>query len=492
MADRYLRATGDWNGPVWAATSGGAAGSAATPTTNDNVFIAANYTVTLTGDSVCNNFSQTNGRLNLNGHKLTVYGLGGFSSTGSTARTLDLEGGILELLYPSMYYSGGFSLTGSNLTFYSTDSLIILNYRYDDAPNEVFDTLHKTFTDVVINLGQETSNSITLNITGYPAFRSLIIQSKNSAAHTVNLDDGTSILVDKFIAIGSSTANKLTIKSETGETPAIIGEKIYGTGSSYGQSVAMQDVLPNFSKPYIGSNSTQTLSGWLLQDPPKIATLTDDFPGSSLGADWYDWSGGNLSVSDNKVTINTGTAAETYRGFNTAASHWDATDSSSSIKIEFGSPNADIGAVFMWEHTPDKQVYLEISDGYAMLFTNYLSNWTWHGEIAHSDSYYYRLRESGGTVYAEYSTNGRTWNPIANTTPAFPLYSVKVQIYTSTSAPVSARNISFSKFNIEPELTLRGIKVYDGADWAEKPVKVWTGADWEEKPVKYWDGSDWV
>lgn len=37
-----------------------------------------------------------------------------------------------------------------------------------------------------------------------------------------------------------------------------------------------------------------------------------------------------------------------------------------------------------------------------------------------------------------------------------------------------------------------GIKVWDGADWAYKPVKVWTGSQWVEKPVKVWDGNDWV
>ena len=37
-----------------------------------------------------------------------------------------------------------------------------------------------------------------------------------------------------------------------------------------------------------------------------------------------------------------------------------------------------------------------------------------------------------------------------------------------------------------------GIKVYNGATWAYKPVKVYNGATWVAKPVKVWDGSSWV
>ena len=57
MANRYLRATGNWNGAVWAATDSGTAGSAATPTASDTVYIGNALTdglvVTLTADAEC-------------------------------------------------------------------------------------------------------------------------------------------------------------------------------------------------------------------------------------------------------------------------------------------------------------------------------------------------------------------------------------------------------------------------------------------------------
>ncbi|WP_192378810.1 hypothetical protein [Rhodococcus rhodochrous] len=36
------------------------------------------------------------------------------------------------------------------------------------------------------------------------------------------------------------------------------------------------------------------------------------------------------------------------------------------------------------------------------------------------------------------------------------------------------------------------IKVFDGSEFAPKPVKVWNGTEWVTKPVKRWDGSNWV
>lgn len=442
MADRFLRASGNWSSTsVWS-TSPGGAGGASVPGPNDVAIMPSNFTVTINQNVNCAAIIQAAGTITNTSYNVT---LKSFYSYSSAARTINMGSGVWTINPDSN--GSAFELEDSNLTLNAGSSLLVINATYSASPTS-FATLSKTFNDVRINLGYNSSNSINLNLSGSPTFRSLDIRSVNSQAHYVNFDSGSTTTVNKLIAIGYDSSNKLTLRPYSGNATI----DFTAGGSSYGQYVHAQVYADGAGvTKYIGASSTASGgTGWTTSNAPKLATLTDDFTGSSLGADWYDWSGGNLSVSGNKATINTGTAAGTYRGFNTAASHWDATGSASSVKIEYGSANANISAIFMWEYTQDKQVYLEISEGYAMLFTNYLSNWTWHGEIAHSDSYYYRLRESGGTVYAEYSTNGWTWNSIANTTPAFPLYSVKVQIYTSTSAPVLARNISFSKFNLLP------------------------------------------
>ena len=295
MASRYLRATGNWNGPVWAATSGGAAGSAATPTIDDDVYVAANYTVTVTANASCNSLTHTNGTINLsNYYKLTSRIA--FVSSGSASRTINLNEGHLYIPEAIAGGSANFSLEGSNLNFNAGDSTITLNYwgGFDGPPlfEGYFNTSSKTFNDVIINI--DTSNGYEnspLNITGSPTFRSLIIQSKNNQAHTVVFDNGSSITADKLVAIGSSVSNKLTLRYAT-EFSTSTWFSATNKGTVYGQNLAL-DGFSAVGSPtvphYIGSNSTVGYSAgsqvWLLQDPPKISTLVDPLttaPGSNL------------------------------------------------------------------------------------------------------------------------------------------------------------------------------------------------------------------
>ena len=290
---RYLRATGNWNGAVWADTSGGTAGSAATPTASDPVYIAANFTVTLTEDASCDRLEHTNGTISLSSYKLTVSNnqAGSFQSTGNNARTINMGSGTIHVKETASWASvwSLFVLSGSNLTFNAGTSLLQIDYIGSpaDLPDgALFATGSKTFNDVRINLSGEYPRP--LSITGSPTFRSLVIQSKNSAAHTVNFD--SPFYTSKFIAIGSSTTNRLTIGGDAGFF--IFADKT----DTYGQFVDMQliDYSADRATHYIGSNSVQVGGGgWLLQDPPKISTLVDQFTGSALSSLWGQTSSGS-------------------------------------------------------------------------------------------------------------------------------------------------------------------------------------------------------
>lgn len=282
MAQRYLRATGNWNSPVWAATSGGAAGSAATPTPEDDVYISANYTVTLTANAACAYLSHTNGTLSLSSYTLTT---GFFSSGGNTARTLNLGSGTL-IVGPGDF--GMFDIFGSNLTLNAGTSLVKLRPQYSGG--ETFSTLNKSFNDVVIEMGSWGSSTTSLDIIGSPTFRSLIIQSKNSAAHTVNFsngEDASQISLGKFVAIGSSPSNRLTLTSDfmASISPSRSGATVYGQNIHLERVYADGWVNGEDGPTYIGSNSTTDYAdGWILQDPPKISTLVDPLtiaPGSN-------------------------------------------------------------------------------------------------------------------------------------------------------------------------------------------------------------------
>lgn len=268
MASRYLRASGNWDGPVWAATSSGTAGSASTPTASDDVYLSTNRVVILTADAECNSILSSGppmapyGNIQLNEYDLHVFGSATAECTIDGNGTLTVDGNYT-----------------ANSDIGSFPSLIVLN----NSGNRTFTTYSRVFNDVRINM---SGTGETLNITGSPTFRSLIIQSKNSAAHTVNFDSGATVSVDKFIVIGSGSSNKIILQPSSYPSGTTT---IQNVNSSYGQYAHLKNVIGSpktfGANLYIGSNSVLWTSlGWLLQDPPKISTLVDQLttaPGSN-------------------------------------------------------------------------------------------------------------------------------------------------------------------------------------------------------------------
>lgn len=281
MANRYLRATGNWNGPVWAATSGGAAGSASTPTADDYVYIYEDFSVTLTADAICTAFEQQSGGIYLGSHTLTVIN-GSFRSIGAEPRTIGLGSGTL--LLDMQWTISRFILSGANLNFNAGTSRVIFD---NCIGNRTTDTLGKTFNDVYFNLGIRSSAAY-LNITGSPTFRTLDIRNANSQAHTVGISDGSYIKVGKLILLGHNSSNKLTLYNSDHGEDWLTGFWVSDGGSVYGQNLNIDDIslidsvgdfytesTRNF-RPYVGLDSTSS-STVILQDPPKVSTLIDDF-----------------------------------------------------------------------------------------------------------------------------------------------------------------------------------------------------------------------
>lgn len=303
MASRYAIKTGNWNdASVWSATSGGA-GGAGVPEAGDDVFLDANYIVTLTADAECRYLFHSNGTLtcsSFNMHIVYMYS----DENSSTAKTLNMGSGTWTIDYSGMGYS--FWIRNSATALNPQSSTLILNGSDDNGYPLAIG--NKTLNDVIVNLTGSGTNPT--NITGSPTFRSLIIQSKNSAAHTVNIGSNT-LNTQKFIAIGSSASNRLTITNGGAEFPGTIGNTYDGSSSCYGANLNivsvdyLDDEATGEPLGYIGSSSVTGgdlgTYGWLLQDPPKISTLVDPLttaPGSN--ANWR----------------TTGTITQVYTGYN--------------------------------------------------------------------------------------------------------------------------------------------------------------------------------
>lgn len=380
MANRYLVATGNWSSTsIWSDTSGGS-GGASVPTGSDTVYINANYTVTLSANASAMMVVHTNGRLNLGSYRLS--GSLGVHSTGSNARILDLGSGTLAI-NPSA--SGTImELSGTNLTVLSSGSRIettsLYMYSADQTHtmilgNYTVGDLHSTFGNSGLS-----SYSTTLNITGSPTFRSLIIQSKNSAAHTVNID---SVETQKFVGIGSSSSNRLKILGSMGSSIHFVGS----SPTSYGKFLDLDGVAPtndgnpgDFTARYAGSNSIANTSwgdyGWLLQDPPKISTLID--PLTTAAASNTNWTvtGGTLD------SITTGIGGGGYKGQGSAATILVSTETydfiDSSVIIEAPPVSTATGSLKFGATTSET-----FASGALRIFfeTGTSGAWEWFGAL---------------------------------------------------------------------------------------------------------------
>ena len=433
MADRYLRASGNWNGPVWAATSSGVAGSAATPTIDDEVNIIANFTVTLTAAASAAAILHTNGTVALSSHKLTVDS--NFVSSGTTSRTISLGSGTLEFTGNGL---PEFQLSGSNLTFSAGTSLVIFNQKWTiGSSTNHFATGNKTFNDVRILMGG-TSNSTTFNITGSPTFRSLIIQSKNSAAHTVNFDSGATITTNKFAAIGSSSSSKLTVKPSSGSSTIALSSD----GSTYGQFVNMQANASGAGVPkYIGANSTQSSGmGWLLQDPPKATTLLDKFDiGSAPSSLWSTILSGTgyANVSGGKLTMG-----------------WSYGSSSSST-ITSTDTYDFVGS----------ETYVKVSSMSGDSIGISVAGIGLYAPIANTPSeIYYRIKgvESGSnTTVTIARQNGTTWTNLASVTVESPLARSK-RLEIGGSRNLQSDMLVIDSVGESPGLSIDGTLLFSG------------------------------
>jgi len=311
MANKYLAATGNWNSTsIWSDSFGGAVG-ASVPSSSDTVYILT-YTVTLTANVDFSSGGKvfiSSGRLNLGQYKMTFGTAGVLLTTGTAPKILDLGSGTLEFNeHDTISTSALLDLSSANTTLIAGTSTITYNSQQASSGLSL-KTGGLTFNDVRVNLGYAATNSTTLNITGSPTFRLLDIRSTNAAAHTVNFDGTTArVTANKFIAIGSSTTNRLTIRTVTGVSP---GGFIFPVGSTcYGQNLNMVDThaysdasnSPVVTPVYVGSNSIKNNSGaaWLLQDPPKISTLVDPLttaPGSNTNWTVAPFSGATLPTA---------------------------------------------------------------------------------------------------------------------------------------------------------------------------------------------------
>lgn len=260
-AQRFAVATGDWNGPIWAAASDGAAGSAAVPTMTDSITVNAGVIVTVRQtDAQCHSvaFGDAAAKLALDtGSVLTVYGNFTLATTAHNAiaswapqARLVLAGGGVQLM--KGWSTSGFSTSfnylrvdktagkvvtdGTNMRFGIGDTLEIVRGTFELASTDDIESRSSSGSATSFVLLVQPEGSFTMTgstshirrasntsleakrvgravVYGSATLRSTSTNGLNFAGIDVN--DGGELVAASFSnsAVGNLNAGAVTVKS---------------------------------------------------------------------------------------------------------------------------------------------------------------------------------------------------------------------------------------------------------------------------------------
>ena len=141
---------------------------------------------------------------------------------------------------------------------------------------------------------------------------------------------------------------------------------------------------------------------------PKMSTFTDDFQTGS-SARWVDWvnKAPKVKVENGQFLI----APVQWYTSNDIVGTWDFANSSLAMKVAAlpTGPAAADGEMAMYVHFNDGSDvgWIVASDGTLVTMVN--DTYDTADDLLFKDFEYLRLRESAGTVYWEYSTDGHVW-----------------------------------------------------------------------------------
>lgn len=233
----------------------------------------------------------------------------------------------------------------------------------------------------------------------------------------------------------------------------------------------------------------------------KLETLTEDWSSGSItgSGQFADNTSGHGSISSGQLAIST----PSNSGFFYVISNSKFDLTGSYALCQFFASN--VSSANIWPEVWPLMIQLDGNNIIVFLVSsgkltarnivdgsnNDIENGTDYDPDVHK---WVRIRESGGTIFWDYSTDGTTWTNYASASNPFDVTSLNMQFAASSfSSGASSGTHTFDNLNLPPTVSTAGyVKVYDGSAFNKKPVKVWNGSSWVIKPVKYWNGSSWV
>lgn len=213
-----------------------------------------------------------------------------------------------------------------------------------------------------------------------------------------------------------------------------------------------------------GSSSATAFCSLALEIDTTVTTLenqTDNFPGSSLDATkWYDntQSGGTQSVSSNAVTLTAPASTpgalaevETQKRYNLTGSHALV----SATVTQVASANAE-AILVVYHDEYGNQLQLGVINGNLVGSYQIAGAQTDVASVSYNATTmkWWRIRESGGTIYYDYAADGNNWTNLTTVAVSTMVWGItlvrsSVAVYDGDSAASNEVGV-FSNYNLPP------------------------------------------
>lgn len=194
------------------------------------------------------------------------------------------------------------------------------------------------------------------------------------------------------------------------------------------------------------------------------ASIRDNFNDNTRNTSiWNQF--GSVSETGGKLVVTSTISSAVYGGY-TSVNTYDLTGSYAYARVV----DAGNQSLTSWQATP------------ILLALDASNNLSWYvnagnihaqnqvagvytdikGDVAYDSAVhkYFRIRESSGTIYWDYSTNGKAWTNYTSTANPFAITALEVDIIAGTYSPeLSQTSATFDNFNLVPggKLTLLGV-----------------------------------
>ena len=185
---------------------------------------------------------------------------------------------------------------------------------------------------------------------------------------------------------------------------------------------------------------------------PGASTFSDDFHTGSLSPNWFSAQTCVQEVVGELRATPTPTGANTYC-IATAPGSFHLTCDSITMKVPQATDQQQNGPqTFIYVTTPDGGHQVDVileGDGF-----NYLIDHTQNVPLTQGGPYdpsadlWWRLRESGGTLFFETSPDGKQWNVRSQGPDPIPLDDVTIDIGAGTYNPVTPGEAHFRCYNV--------------------------------------------